>query len=117
MALDITHLQFVLLAGIGWLTRGGAVVMQVELAAFCKIDGMQVSQVVRKLEVKGLVKRAIHPTDIRARVLTLTPAGAKVLNQALPIIEQLDADFFGDNQTTLLAELQVLLKNSAVQKG
>jgi DNA-binding MarR family transcriptional regulator len=72
--------------------------------------------VVRKLEVKGLVKRAIHPTDT-SRVRTLTPAGAKVLNQALPIIEQLDADFFGDNQTILLAELQVLLKNSAVQKG
>ena len=92
--LDITHLQFVLLAGIGWLARDGSLVAQVQLAEFCKIDVMQISQVARKLEVKMLVKRAIHPNDTRAKILSLTSVGKTKLQQALPIIEHLDAEFF-----------------------
>lgn len=108
-ALDITHLQFVLLAGIGWLTRNGELLTQVQLAEFCKIDVMQISQVARKLEMKKLVKRSAHPTDTRAKVLTLTPTGTTTLRQALPLIEHLDAAFFGPcNHAALLIELQQL---------
>ena len=107
--LDITHLQFVLLAGIGWLTRSDVLLTQVRLAEFCKIDVMQVSQVVRKLEAKVFVQRSAHPTDTRAKVLTLTPKGEAILEQALPLIEGLDAAFFGRcHQATLLAELKKL---------
>jgi DNA-binding MarR family transcriptional regulator len=107
--LDITHLQFVLLAGIGWLTRSDGLLTQVRLAEFCKIDVMQVSQVVRKLETKRLVQRSAHPTDTRAKVLTLTPKGEIILEQALPLIEGLDAAFFGRcHQATLLTELKKL---------
>ncbi len=77
--LNITHLQFVLLAGIGWLTRNDALLTQVQLAEFCKIDVMQISQVVRKLEAKGLVKRDAHPFDTRAKLLTLTASGGTTL--------------------------------------
>jgi DNA-binding MarR family transcriptional regulator len=104
--LGITHLQFVLLAGIGWLTRSGDLLTQVQLAEFCSIDVMQISQVVRKLETKALVKRSGHPTDTRAKVLTLTLAGEAILKQAVPQIEQLDAAFFGRcDQASLLTQL------------
>jgi DNA-binding MarR family transcriptional regulator len=107
--LDITHLQFVLLVGIGWLTRQGDLLTQVQLALFCKIDVMQVSQVVRKLEAKQLVNRSAHPTDTRAKVLTLTVTGSKTLKAALPLVEQLDAKFFSScNHAALLLELQQL---------
>jgi DNA-binding MarR family transcriptional regulator len=107
--LDITHLQFVLLAGIGWLNNQGDLLTQVQLASFCKIDVMQVSQVVRKLEVKQLVNRSAHPTDTRAKILTLTATGSKKLNAALPLVEQLDAEFFSScNHAALLMELQQL---------
>ena len=107
--LGITHLQFVLLAGIGWLTRAGDLPTQVELADFCQIDRMQISQVVRKLETKGLVKRDVHLTDTRARVLRLTSPGEAILSQALPLIEQLDAAFFSPcHPSVLLAELKKL---------
>jgi DNA-binding MarR family transcriptional regulator len=107
--LEITHLQFVLLAGIGWLTRDGTLPTQVQLAEFCKIHVMQISQVVRKLEDKKLIKRATHPSDPRAKVLRLTPTGESVLSQAVPLIEQLDAAFFGAcNQAALLTELKQL---------
>jgi DNA-binding MarR family transcriptional regulator len=107
--LQITHLQFVLLAGIGWLTRNEDLLTQVGLAAFCKIDGMQVSQVVRRLETKELVQRAAHPTDTRAKTLTLTAKGEIILQQAIPIVEQLDASFFSHcDPFSLLHELKTL---------
>lgn len=107
--LKITHLQFVVLAGIGWLTRAGSLVTQAQLAEFCKIDAMQVSQVARKLELKQLVKRVSHPRDARAKILTLTPIGETALENALPLIERLDAEFFGScNSTALLTELKRL---------
>lgn len=107
--LDLTHLQFVLLAGIGWLTQNGDLLTQIQLAQFCNIDVMQISQVARKLEVKKLIERSAHPTDTRAKVLILTPSGKVILTQALPIIEQLDAKFFeqGD-RAVLTAELKKL---------
>jgi DNA-binding MarR family transcriptional regulator len=107
--LDITHLQFVLLAGISWLTRNGTLPTQVQLAEFCKIHIMQISQVARKLEVKKLIRRATHPIDTRAKLLMLTPTGEIILSQAIPLIETLDIEFFSAcNHTVLLAELQRL---------
>jgi DNA-binding MarR family transcriptional regulator len=113
-ALDLTHLQFVLLAGIGWLTRNGALVTQVDLAEFCQIDVMQISQVVRKLEAKQLIQRATHPRDTRAKVLRLNPIGETKLQAALPLVEQLDAEFFSvGNPSVLLAQLQCLHRKPA----
>lgn len=109
--LDLTHLQFILLAGIGWLTRDGYLLTQVRLAEFCKIDVMQVSQVARKLEVKELLERCAHPTDTRAKVLKLTQNGDAILEQALSLIEDLDAAFFGRcKEVTLSFELKKLLR-------
>ncbi len=107
--LDITHLQFVLLAGIGWLTRSSNLLTQVQLAEFCNIDVMQISQVARKLEIKNLIKRSAHPIDTRAKVLMLTLTGEAILEQALPLIEQLDTKFFSrGDQAALLTELKRL---------
>ena len=109
LELDITHLQFVVLAGIGWLTQSGDLLTQVQLAQFCKIDVMQISQVVRKLETKGFIQRSSHPSDTRAKVLTLTSTGKVVLQEALPVVEQLDATFFSHcDQSIFLAELTKL---------
>ena len=111
--LDLTHLQFVLLAGIGWLTRKGDLATQVQLAQFCGIDVMQISQVARKLEVKKLVTRSTHPSDTRAKVLSLTSLGETTLEQAVPIIEQLNAEFFEFcNSAALVTELKQLHLNS-----
>lgn len=101
--LDLTHLQFILLAGIGWLSRKGDLVTQVQLAGFCRIDVMQISQVARKLEVKKLIARSTHPSDTRAKVLALTSLGETILDRAIPIVEYLDAEFFGSCDPAALA--------------
>jgi DNA-binding MarR family transcriptional regulator len=109
--LDITHLQFVLLAGIGWLTRNGDLLSQVQLAEFCKIDVMQISQVARKLEVKELIQRSAHPTDTRAKVINLTASGVAILDRALPLVEGLDAEFFSQcDRSSLRAELKKIAR-------
>ena len=65
--IGITHVQFILLAGLAWLEQRESSVSQARLAEFCKTDPMMTSQVVRTLERAKLLKREDHPTDRRAR--------------------------------------------------
>jgi DNA-binding MarR family transcriptional regulator len=107
--LGLTHLQFVLMAGTGWLAKGGTAPTQIQLAAFSRIEPMQVSQVVRLLEKKRLLARGPHPSDSRAKALRLTAAGEKLLTRALPVVETADTAFFGaSGRPALLRQLQAL---------
>lgn len=92
--LGLTHVQFVLLAGIAWFARAGQPVTQARLAQFISVDVMMTSEVVRALERKGLVRRARHPRDARAWSLALTEPGAATIRQALPLVEAADHAFF-----------------------
>src|SRR5690242_11685558 len=69
---DLTHLQFVLLASLTWLNADGPV-MQKDLSEHVASHPMMTSQVLRALEKRGLVERAPHPDDGRARALAPTP--------------------------------------------
>src|SRR5579872_6884008 len=68
--LELTHVQFVLLASTWWLNEHGQEPTQVALAAHAGTDIKMTSQVIRALERKGLVHRAIDETDTRARRVT-----------------------------------------------
>lgn len=93
--LDLTHPQFVLLACAAWLAGAtGEPPSQAALAAQANVDVMMTSQVVRTLEAKGLVRRAPDPADARALRVTLTAAGKGALAKAMPLVEDVDADFF-----------------------
>ena len=52
-----------------------------ELAAELYLDKSTASRVVAALERKGYVRRAPHPEDGRAVVLTVTPAGQRLHNR------------------------------------
>jgi DNA-binding MarR family transcriptional regulator len=90
----ITHSQYVLLASTHWLSLSGAVVTQVLLSQHTKIDPMTTSTVLRTLQDKGYVQRAEHPTDTRAKIITLTVAGKEVVKKAVVTVEQFDSEFF-----------------------
>ncbi len=90
---DLTHVQFVLLASLTWLYADGPV-SQRELADHAATDPMMTSQVVRVLERRGLVLRAAHPTDGRARALTVTSPGRALANRAVIAVEACDDEFF-----------------------
>ena len=91
---DLTHVQFVLLASLTWLDSDGPVT-QKALAEHAATDPMMTSQVLRALAARGLVHRAAHPGDGRARALTVTDDGVALANRAVVAVEACDAAFFG----------------------
>ncbi len=93
--LGLTHVQFVLLASLLWLQQHAEHITQVQLAEHARSDVMMTSKVVRALEAKGWLTRSIHPHDSRAHTLRLTAAGSTIAKQAVPVVEAVDAAFFG----------------------
>jgi DNA-binding MarR family transcriptional regulator len=92
--LDLTHVQFVLLACAWWLNGHGVVPSQLQLARQAGTDVKMTSEVVRKLEAKRLLARETDPADTRVRRLRITPAGEALARQAVDFVEAADAAFF-----------------------
>lgn len=90
---DLTHVQFVLLASLAYLDTDGPVTQR-QLADHAATDVMMTSQVLRTLENAGLVRRAPHPSDRRARALAVTPEGRALADRAVVAVEAADQDFF-----------------------
>jgi DNA-binding MarR family transcriptional regulator len=94
--LDLTHVQFVLLACAWWLNDQGAHPNQISLAAQAGTDVKMTSQVLRSLERKGLVEREVDPADTRARRIRATARGARLAREAIEVVESVDAEFFAE---------------------
>jgi DNA-binding MarR family transcriptional regulator len=107
--LELTHVQFVLLACTWWLSQQGQPPNQIQLARQAGTDIKMTSQVVRKLEAKGLLGRNVDPADTRARLLRPTRKGAALAQRAITIVEDVDARFLDGETTTLTPVLQRLL--------
>jgi DNA-binding MarR family transcriptional regulator len=87
--------QFVLLASLWWLAeREREPPTQARLAEQAGTDRMMSSQVLRRLEARGLLSRAADSRDARARRLKLTPAGRDLVAVALADVERADGEFF-----------------------
>lgn len=94
--LDLTHPQFVLLFSCKWLNdKGQGGVTQIQLAQHAKVDVNVTSQVLRTLETRGYIARNPHPTDTRAKVITVTPLGSELAVRAVKAVEASDRAFFG----------------------
>jgi DNA-binding MarR family transcriptional regulator len=106
--LDLTHVQFVLLASTWWLNEHGTRPTQVELAAQAGTDVKMTSQVVRMLEAKGLLERPVDASDARARRLEVTDRGAELASRAVTVVERADAEFFADTAADALSVLKTL---------
>ncbi|MFN7098324.1 MAG: MarR family winged helix-turn-helix transcriptional regulator [Gammaproteobacteria bacterium] len=108
--LNLTHVQFLILAGISWLsTHSDEPVTQQHIVKFANIDKMMVSTVVQTLVQKKFLKRVDHKHDYRSYTLTLTQSGHKKVSSAIPVVEKIDADFF-NAKTKRLVELNKTLK-------
>lgn len=89
----LTHPQFVVLATTGWLTRNGKLVTQITIGKMAGLDPNTNSQIIKGLELKGLIRR-VRSSDSRANNVSLTSGGLNILSQTLPTVEKADADFF-----------------------
>ncbi|MFJ6756740.1 MULTISPECIES: MarR family winged helix-turn-helix transcriptional regulator [unclassified Streptomyces] len=93
--LDLTHVQFVLLACTWWLNGQGERPNQQAVARQAGTDVKMTSQVLRTLEKKGLIEREVDPADTRAKRLRVTGPGAELAPRAIAAVEEVDARFFG----------------------
>ncbi|MHB8396030.1 MAG: MarR family winged helix-turn-helix transcriptional regulator [Thermoplasmataceae archaeon] len=109
---NLTHVQFVLLAGLTWLSGEDENITQIALSRFTRTDRMMTSQVVRTLVKKGLLTRSRHPTDTRAYIVKVTDAGLELVNRAIISVESTDREFFsvlsGEDISNLVRMLSLL---------
>jgi DNA-binding MarR family transcriptional regulator len=85
---DITPVQFAAMEAL----RGAPGIDQAQLAHLIAYDRATIGGVLERLEKRGLVQRAANPKDRRARLVSLTPAGAGLIEDLLPVVESLQAD-------------------------
>ena len=94
--LSLTHLQFTTLTLIAWMSRSGEAVEQAMLARSGDMHPMQVSQMLKALEGKGMVVRAPSTSKRSAKRVEITPAGLTALRAALPVMIKLQQQLFGE---------------------
>lgn len=110
--LGLTHVQFVLLASSWWLNAHGAEPNQLSVARQAGTDVKMTSEVLRKLEAKGLVVRTVDAADTRARRIQVTERGGELAQAAVTAVEGVDAAFFAavPDPGALLAMLRPLAR-------
>ncbi len=100
---DVTADQFVLLAT---LERGEALTQR-DLARRMPSDPSTVRAMLVLLEKQGLVKRDLHPTDARARTVSLTTAGKRKFRQLWKASEAIRDQIF---ETLVPEEAELLVE-------
>ena len=117
--LDLTHVQFVLLATTWWLNQRGEEPNQLSVATHAGTDVKMTSEVLRKLEAKGLVVRTVDAADTRARRINVTERGGDLALAAVAAVEGVDAAFFQATPDTvaLLAMLRPLARREGGGAG
>lgn len=117
--LGITHPQFVILTSLGYISQYESEVTQVMLAKIAGMDVMSVSQIINVLEKHELISRKEHSKDTRAKVVYITMKGLDILNKALPVVEQIDIEFFGtlgEHENQFIGLLHELNGSNSIKK-
>jgi DNA-binding MarR family transcriptional regulator len=83
-AVAAVGLSFVRIKALRRLATGPSTLR--ELAAHLGVDPPYVTVISRDLEARGLLTRTAHPTDRRAKLLTITPAGRKINDRAARVL-------------------------------
>jgi len=97
--MNLTHPQFVVLASLAYLSQNDNEITQIMISKLAGIDVMTISQILSLLEKNDFVKRKEHSRDTRAKAVILNKKGEKVLQKAVPLVEQIDEIFFGKLDT------------------
>lgn len=114
--LGLTHTQFVMLAVTTWFGSQEPLT-QARLSQLTGSDPMTTSQVVRALLANGLFVRDVHPTDTRAKVISVSEAGRDIAHKAIVVVEEVDRKFFaplGEQQSSLVFLFQELLDKKSL---
>jgi len=80
---DLTPLQFTVLSTL--MQTGPQ--DQVGIGGYAALDRTTVSVVVKKLEERGFVRRAVSERDRRSKLISITPEGEAFVRAAMPAVE------------------------------
>lgn len=114
---DIAHAQFVILAILLWLEEHHYETTQALIVNWSKLDKMTVSKSLKKLANRRLVSRTEHEIDTRAKSVSLTDEGKTLVCKLIPIVEKIDAEFFGMVQENDQKRLIQILSKLAAEKS
>lgn len=92
---DISHTHHVILAILLWFEEHHYEATQSLLVKWSKLDKMTVSNSLKKLCLLGLTNRSEHEIDTRAKQVKLTKKGKSLARKLVPVVEKIDAEFFG----------------------
>lgn len=92
---NISHPQFVILAITLWFQNKKQEITQTLIINQSKLDKMTVSKSLKGLVTEKYIKRSEHQTDMRAKTVFLTEKGRKLIEILIPVVEAIDAEFFG----------------------
>jgi len=112
--IDITYIQFVILAGVLELGEQEEFISQQTIASKRRLDKAMVSTVVKSLIARKLMLRQPHPADKRAYILSLTAEGETKALRGKEIALEIDKKFFVDimdNRYLLKIFKKLLLNN------
>jgi DNA-binding MarR family transcriptional regulator len=87
------------------------------MADFLSLDPSQIVALVDELEKRGLVVRAPGKQDRRAKTVTATATGGKLLQQAARAAQQAEADVLGGLAAEESAQLKALLRKALWGSG
>ncbi len=108
---DLSHPQFVILAILLWFKEHNEEPTQIQIVRLSKLDKMTVSSSLKKLASRGLVGRLEHAVDTRAKTVHLTEQGKALTLKLVPLIENIDAEFFNPiGQANCQSLIQILSK-------
>jgi DNA-binding MarR family transcriptional regulator len=104
----LTPALFALLNVLG--VREGAI--QQELGSAMGIDRSTMVSLVDDLEAAGLAERRPHPNDRRAREISITPNGRRLLEQARRMARQVEDEVLGGLTAEERRQLLTLLRRA-----
>lgn len=85
---DLTPVQFAALDAI----HAHPAIDQARVAEMIALDRATIGGVIERLEEKGWIRRVVSERDRRARELSLTPKGKRVLAALLPVVREAQAE-------------------------
>ena len=95
-SIGINYVQFSLLTGLYWLQMNGNTINQMMLIDFTKLDKSVVSNILQKFTKDDYVLRVESADDTRAKIVSLTSKGEKLVEQAIKIVNKIDETFWGN---------------------
>lgn len=108
--LNLTPVQFAALSAVD--ENPG--IDQATVAGMIAYDRATLGKVIDRLDSRGLVSRRVSPQDRRARELTLTEAGAALLQAARPHVQDLQPEILAGLDDGERETLMQLLQKAAL---